>query len=60
MSLRKYLDVPKHIERLNTEVGELCERVAKLEVEVKWVKWLTMLIVGGIIALVAKAYWPVP
>ena len=65
--LKKVLEIPEHIDNLNEEVGDLrdlygkvCERVTRLETDMKWVRWLTMGIAMGIVALVAKAYWPVP
>ncbi len=43
-----------HIETLNHEMGEVCERIAKVETNTQWIKWLSVSILGSIIALAFK------
>ncbi len=52
----RFWQVPKHMAILNTEVGELCERVAVLEADMKWVKWLVTGILMGVVLLLIKAF----
>jgi len=52
----KFWRMPKHLEILNGEVGELCERVARLEADMKWVKLLVICIFTGVIGLLIQAY----
>lgn len=59
----KFWNVPKHIENLNGEVGELRDlytklsvKVAHLEADMRWVKWLVTGILGGVILLLIKAF----
>ena len=39
---------------LNDEMGSLRDRVARVETDVAWIKWLTMGIAGGTIALILQ------
>ena len=56
----KIWHIPKHIQKINDELGELAERVAKLEADMAWIKWMTLTILGGIIALLIKTFFFVP
>lgn len=49
---RRELDrVWKHIEKYNCEMGEVCERVAKIETHVSWNKWLSTATLASILGL---------
>jgi len=52
---RKELDqVWKHIETFNREMGEVCERVAHIETNITWIKWLSLTILSSSLMLVLK------
>ena len=52
----RFWDIPKHIQKINDELGELIERVARLEADMAWVKWFVFAILGGVVALLIKVY----
>lgn len=54
--LRKWLDIPEHIERINDELGEVLQRLATVEADMRWVKWGVVTIAGGVIALIIKVF----
>ena len=68
--MMKFWDLPKILKKINDELGDLIERVrnleetgqqrlerlARLEADMGWVKWMTLAILGGIIALLIKVY----
>lgn len=54
--LRKWLDIPEHIERFNDELGEVLQRLATVEADMRWVKWGVVTIAGGVIALIIKVF----
>ncbi len=35
-------EIRKHVDVINTELGEVCEKVAVIEGELKWIRWLLM------------------
>lgn len=41
---------------INDELGEVCERLAALEADMRWVRWLVIAILTGVIALIFKAF----
>ena len=45
--IRKWLDLPRHIETINDELGEVVQRIATLEADMRWVKRLTIIGVGS-------------
>lgn len=42
---------------INDEMGKLCERVARIEADLSWLKWFTMAILGGVIAMLLKVFF---
>ena len=62
--------LPRHVAKINDELGELAQRVkqleefsrsklerlAKVETDLVWVKWMTMAILGGIVALLIRVF----
>jgi len=49
-------DIRKEMKVLNDELGSLRDRVARIEADIVWIKWLTMGIAGGIIAIVFRVF----
>jgi len=63
-------NLPRHVAKINDELGELAQRVkqleefsrsklerlAKVETDLVWVKWMTMAILGGIVALLIRVF----
>ncbi len=45
--IRQFLDLPKHIATINDELGEVVQRIATLEADMRWVKRLTIIGVGS-------------
>ena len=68
--MMKFWDLPKILKKINDELGDLIERVrnleetgqqrlerlARLEVDMAWVKWGVLTILAGVIALLIKVY----
>ena len=48
--------IRRHIEVLNDDYTKMVERISHIETDISWIKWLTMLITGGV-ALTAIKVW---
>jgi len=35
-------EIRKRVEIINEEVGEVCQRVASMEGELRWIRWILM------------------
>ena len=40
-----------HIEKTNSELGEVCARVSGIEANVSWIKWLSSITLASILGL---------
>lgn len=49
--------IRRHVEILNEDYTKMVERISHIETDVSWVKWLTMLITGGVILTVFKVWF---
>jgi len=54
--IRKWLNIPGHIATINDELGEVMQRLATVEADMRWVKWGVTLIAGGMVALIIKVF----
>ncbi len=52
--IRQFLNLPKHIATINDELGEVMQRLATVEADMRWVKWGVVTIAGSMVALVVK------
>ncbi len=48
------LQIKEEIGIINDELGEVGERLATLEADVRWIRGLTALIAGGIASMLAR------
>lgn len=48
------LQIKEEIGIINDELGEVGERLATLEADVRWIRGLTVLIAGGIASMLAR------
>ena len=50
--------IEKKIAIINGELKEVCERLATLEADVRWIRWGIVTIATGVIAVLAKLFLP--
>ena len=53
------VEIYKHVEIMNAEMGDLAQRVAILETQVEGIMWLQRAILGAMIVLMVAAIWRV-
>ncbi len=52
------LEIAKLDKKIEGEIGKLDTRLSVVEAEIRLTRWFTGVILGGMIALVLKAFWP--
>jgi hypothetical protein len=50
-------NVEQELRKINDELGELCERVARIETDLAWIKWFVIAIAGGMIAVLIRTFF---
>lgn len=57
MSVKAQMEeIGKHIAVLNDDYTKLLERVVTLEIEVKWIKWISLAILGASLITVVSIW----